>query len=438
VVFAPRHKAFMADLIHTMRLWSGRQRNRAVWLAFAGVTLLSVALAWKLGSVFREPDANQYLAMANHRKNLIMLPFASRQLGILIVQAFARLLHLSIAHSFFLEGALCFGVFLGTVLYLLVRSGAPRWMLPAIAGMFFWPQQLEDLLLPDLLYAALICCFLLLLWRGHMMLAALMMLPLMVARESTIFTLVCFLIAGGRRLRLREAAASVLATAAGILIVHRLTLDAQPNQENISPIFYMAAKMPWNFLKNVLGLNPWADVYRACEVPRWQMPLHLGPLHAIGLCAADFSYPLRAIAAALASFGLLPLLLFQLRRVRIDPASRLGRNAFFLRFCVLYGIASFLLTPLLGESFLRLYFYSWPLFLVAIPILMGAARASLASAPAALLFLAMHLSLSWSLMLLGPWPVILIAMVVYPVGWLLLRRAWRTSPETGPATSSSL
>jgi hypothetical protein len=420
----------MADLIHTMRLWSGRRRNRAVWSAFAGVTLLSVALTWKLGSVFREPDANQYLAMANHQKNLIMLPFASRQLGILIVQAFSHLLHLSIAHSFFLEGALCFAVFLATVLYLLVRSGAPRWMLPAIAGLFFWSQQLEDLLLPDLLYAALICCFLLLLWRGHMIFAALMMLPLMVARESTIFTLGCFLIAGGRRLRLREAAASVLATAAGILIVHRLTLDAQPNQEHISPIFYMAAKMPWNFLKNVLGLNPWANVYRACEVPRWQVPLHLGPLHAIGLCAADFSYPLHAIAAALASFGLLPLLLFQLRRVRIEPASRLGRNAIFLRFCVLYGIASFLLAPLLGESFLRLYFYSWPLFLVAIPILMGAARASLASTPAVVLFLAMHLSLSWSLMFLDPWPVIWIALAVYPAGWLLLRHSWRTSPES--------
>ena len=125
----------MADLIHTMHLWSSRQRNRAVWFAFAGVTLLSVALTWKLHSVFQQPDANQYLAMANHQKNLIMLPFASRQLGILIVQAFAHLLHLSIAHSFFLEGTLCFAVFLGTVLYLLVRSGAPRWMLPAIAGL---------------------------------------------------------------------------------------------------------------------------------------------------------------------------------------------------------------------------------------------------------------------------------------------------------------
>ena len=359
-----------------------------------------------------------------------MLPFASRQLGVLIVQALAHLLHLSMAHSFFLEGALSFAVFLGTVLYLLVRSGAPRWMLPAIAGLFFWTQQLEDLALPDLLYAALLCCFLLLLWRGHTMLAALMMFPLMVTRESTLLTLACFLIAGGRRLRLREAAASILATAAGMSIVHRLTRDAMPNREHISPMFYMVAKMPWNFLKNVLGLNPWANVYRACEVPRWQGPLHLGPLHAIGFCTTDFSYPLRAIAAALASFGLFPLLLFQLRRLRIGPANRPGRDAIFLRFCLLYGVASFVLTPLLGESFLRLYFYSWPLFLVAMPILMGAARASLASTPAALLFLAMHLSLSWGLMFFDPWPVIWIALAVYPAGWLLLRRAWRTGPES--------
>jgi hypothetical protein len=427
----------MQDLILSMRLSSDRWRKQAVWFAFAGTTLLSVAVIWKHGSVFREPDSSQYLAMANHRMDLVMLPFACRQLGILIVQAVAHLLHLSIAHSFFLVGALSFGILLGTVLFFLVRSGAPRWMVPAIAGLLFWPQQLEYLLLPDLVYAALLCCLLLLLWRQHMMLAALMMFPLMVARESTLLTVVCFLIAGGLRLRLREAVAAVLATAAGILTVMRLTLDALPNQEHISPMFYMAAKMPWNFLKNVLGLNPWANVYRACEMPRWQMPLHLGPLHAIGLCPLDFNYPLRAIAATLASFGLFPLLLFKLRRVRIEPINRLDHDAIFLRFCALYGAATFVLTPLLGVSFLRLFFYSWPLFLVAMPILMGAARASLASTPAALLFLAMHLCLSWSLMFFDPWRVIWIALVVYPAGWLLLKRAWRTSPETVSAASST-
>jgi hypothetical protein len=61
----------MSDLVLSMRLWSGRQRNRAFWFAFAGATLLSVALTWKLGSVFQEPDSNQYLAMANHQKDLV-------------------------------------------------------------------------------------------------------------------------------------------------------------------------------------------------------------------------------------------------------------------------------------------------------------------------------------------------------------------------------
>ncbi len=423
----------MPDLILSIRPWSGRQRNRAVCFAFAATTLLSGVLCWRSGNIFHEVDTNQYLAMANHRMDLVMLPFACRQLGILVVQAFAHLFHLSIAHSFVLEGALSFAVLLATVLYLLVRSGAPRWMIPAIAGLLFWTRQLEDLALPDLFYAALLCCFLLLLWRGRLMLAALMLFPLMIARESTLLTLACFLIAGGRRIRLREAVASVLASGAGILLVKRLTTNALPNQEHISPMFYMVAKMPWNFLKNVLGLNPWANVYPACQMPRWQMPLYLGPLHAIGFCNADFHYPISALALALASFGLFPLLLIKLRRVRIAPQNPQGRDAIFLRFCVIYGTASFILTPLLGESFLRLYFYSWPLFLVALPILMGSTRASLSSTPAALLFLALHLGLSWSLMFLNSWPVILIALVVYPAGWLLLHSAWRSSPETEPA-----
>ena len=182
-----------------------------------------------------------------------------------------------------------FGVLLGTVLYLLLRSDAPRWMVPAIAGLLFWSRQLEDLALPDLFYGALLSCLLLLLWRGRLMLAALTMFPLMVARESTLLTVACFLIAGGRRLRVREAVTAVLATGAGMLLVKRLTVDALPNGEHISPMFYMVAKMPWNFLKNVLGLNPWANVYPSCAAPRWQMTLHLGPLHAIGLCISRFS-----------------------------------------------------------------------------------------------------------------------------------------------------
>ena len=423
----------MPKLIVSIHRLSGRQRICAFWLAFAGATFLSFGMFLKNGNIFNDIDSFHYMSMAKHRMDMAMLPFACRQLGVLLVQASVNLLHLSIANSFILEGAISFGILLTTVLYSLTHSDAPVWVLPAIAGLFFWTLQLENLVLPDLIYAALLSCLLLLLRRGNLMLAALMMFPLMLARESTLLTLVCFLIAGWRILRIREAVAAILATVAGTLLVKHLTIGALSNQEGISPTFYMVAKMPWNFLKNVLGLNPWANVYRSCAVPRWQMPLHIGPLHAIGFCTADFHYPITAIACAFASFGLFPLLFLKLRRVCIESLNKPGSDAIFLRFCLLYGAVSFLLTPLLGESFLRLYFYSWPLFLVAMPILIGAARASFSSTTVALLFIALHLGLSWSWMIFDPLPVIWITLVVYPAGWLLLYNFWQISPETQPA-----
>ena len=423
----------MPKLIVSIHRLSGPQRSCTFWLAFVGATLLSFGIFLKNGNILNDTDSFHYMSMANHRMDMAMLPFACHQLGVLLVQAFVTLLHLTIAHSFVLEGAIGFGILLSIVLYSLIHSDAPVWIIPAIAGLFFWTLQLENLVMPDLFYAALLSCLLLLLRRGNLMLAALMMFPLMLARESTLLTLLCFLIAGWRLLRVRESVVAILATVAGALLVKRLTAGALANQERISPTFYMVAKMPWNFLKNVLGLNPWANVYPACAVPRWQMPLHIGTLHAVGFCTADFHYPITALACASASFGLFPLLLFKLRRVCIESVNHPGRDAIFLRFCLLYGVVSFLLTPLLGESFLRLYFYSWPLFLVAMPILMGAARASFSSTTAALLFLALHLALSWSWMFLDPLPVIWIALVVYPAGWLLLYNFWQIAPETIPA-----
>ena len=172
----------MYDLILSMRQWSKAGRNGFLWGAFMAVAVLSGALTWWLRDAFNIPDSYQYLAMANRQRDLIMLPFAARHLGVLIVQALSSLLHLSIEQSFVVEGGLCFVVFLGVVLYLLGRSSVPWWMIPAVVGMAFWPLQLDDLVLPDLLYAALVCGFLLLLWRSHLMMAALMLFPLMVAR----------------------------------------------------------------------------------------------------------------------------------------------------------------------------------------------------------------------------------------------------------------
>ena len=259
--------------------------------------------------------------------------------------------------------------------------------------------------------------------RRRLMAAGLLMLPLALARESTLLTLVCFLAAGWRRLRWPEAAAAILSTGAGIALAKHLAANALPNTEGISPGLYLIAKMPWNLLKNFFGIDPWANVYRSCPVPLWQMPLHFGPLTAIGVCRFGWRYPVWLAFEAMAIFGLLPLLLVKLRRVRVPV--RDGREQILLRFCVVYGVLSFAMAGLLGEAFGRLFGYSWPLFLVALPMLLGASGANFRGGWAAGVFLLLHLSLTWLNFQVHQPLLVVPALALYGLGWWLLQVSWQ-------------
>lgn len=411
----------MPELLSSLaRLTPARRRLTVAGFVLTASPIAVTAALW-MGHIFDQADTEHYLNLAAGRPAL--LPFASRQLGPLLVRGLAGLAHLSIRQAFFLEGTLSLLFFVGVVAFLLVRSRSPQWMVPALAGMFFWTLEYNGLVLPDLFYAALLCVFLLLLRDGRLLAAGCLLFPLAVARESTLLTLVCLLIAGWRRLRWPEAAVAVVGTGAGISLARHLAANALPNTEGISPGLYLLAKMPWNLLKNFFGIDPWANVYRSCAVPRWQMPLHLGPLTAIGVCRFGWRYPVWLLFEAMAVFGLLPLLLVKLRQVRM-PA-RHGREQLMLRFCVIYGVISFCMAGLLGEAFGRLFGYSWPLFLVALPVLLGASGANFTSTRAAVAFLVLHLSLTWLNVQLHQPLLVVPALVLYGLGWWLLKVSWR-------------
>ena len=403
-----------------MRGWSLRTQLRTIALFAAVVFPMAAWLGLRIGRIFVQPDADHYIAMAEGTP--VMMPFASRQLGPLMVRAISRGLHVGISQAFEVQGVLSLLFFIVAIAWLAVRSGAPRWTLYAIGGLMFWGFQFNALVMPDLLYAALLCCFLLLLREGQVMAACLMMFPLTVSRESTLLTLVCFLLAGWKRLKLKEIAVAVLATCTAMALVKRLTLDALPNKEHISPMVYLVAKMPWNFLRNVMGIGMWANVYPSCDVPTWQTPLHVGPVHAIGLCGFYPGVVEETFGLAMTTFGLLPVLVWMLRRQALRTG---GREDLMLRFTLVYGVISYLLAPLLGESFLRLYGYSWPLFLVALPLLLGASRANFRSMWAAMAFLGLHLFLTWSLMWAFPTPMFPVGLGCWILGWWLLRRTFR-------------
>jgi hypothetical protein len=327
------------------------------------------------GFVFTVPDSGQYMDIARLDTAHVGLPFASRQLGGLVVHAFMVVFHLSIRPAFQLQAAISFATMLTVLYWLLAQTSAPRWMLFALALLPYWAGQMQYFVLPDVFYSALVSLLLLFLARRQMLAAALMMFPLMLARESTSLTLVCFLIAVWGSLRWLHRLTAVVGVLAAAKVVGYLTRFSPPNVEHLPPVLYMIAKVPWNLLRNIVGAMPWSNVNTdLCTVPRWSESFNFGRIHAVGVCGFDHVGQLALVAAILTQFGLLPMLLAQLwfRHRRFAGRSPL------LRFSLLYGAASFVMAPLIGNWMSHLTGYAWPLFMVAPPLLMN----EFASAPA--------------------------------------------------------
>ena len=277
----------------------------------------------------------------------------------------AALLHVSIEHAFVAQGVLSLLVLAGFVFFCAARRGTPGWLLVAMVIVPFWPQVFHGLALPDLWYAALLAIFLLFLQRERWLAAACMMLPLMLSRESTSLTLLCFLLAGWRELRWLGWITAVAATGLGAFITSRLAAGSSGNTEHLPGFLYVLLKIPWN-LSRLLGISPWSNANQdLCTVPSWQIPLHIAHVTAVGVCGFDSLAPLLAIFALTTTFGLLPLLMFLLWR---QPTAK-RRRSLLLRFALLYGGVSFVLAPMIGISYPRLLGYAWPLLLVALPLL---------------------------------------------------------------------
>lgn len=397
--------------------------------------LLAMVAGIAEGGVWTQSDVDWYVGIAGGQTSSVLQPFASRQLGPLLVRGMMHLLHFDVHTGFAIEGVVCLLATLTLVGYILLRSGVPTFSLIAVGGLTVWATLFNGLALPDLFYSALVGLFLLFLYRERYLWAALMLLPLYVARESTILLLVCFLIAGWRLIRPVHALIALVAAFAGMRIVKHLVAAAPGNRENISPLAYMVGKLPWNFAKNVLGLPLWASNNSSnCAVPRWQWGLHLGSIHAVGVCSYKPSYTLWTVFLALTSFGLLPLVCVYLGR-RFPRL--LWPESMILRFCVVYGVISFLLAPNLGASVPRLYSYAWPLLAIGAPLL--ALRFLNLPPKSARWFLLLHLAVSWSMLLehrlLPVVPEVLLvfaAAIAYVVAWRMLAKS-EAAPMARPA-----
>jgi hypothetical protein len=373
--------------------------------------------------VFAVPDSTFYMRLA--AGETVLQPFASRQLGAIFVGLLAHLFHLPLESAFLVETLLSFAVVLSVLYGLMLETAAPRWMLLAVALVPFWAAQMQYLVLPDVFYSALLAVLLLLLAQRRMLLAALMMLPLMLARESTSLTLLCFLAATWGSLRWRDRVAAVVAAVAGSVAVGHLTRGAAANVEQLPQAVYIMAKVPWNFLRNIAGVLPWSNVNSdLCTVPRWSVPFHYRAVQAVGVCGFSHSGQMFVAQAALTEFGLLPLLAAYFWWQRSNISSKVP----LLRFTLLYGAASFVLAPLLGNWIAHLAGYGWPLFFVALPILMAKSGRNARQVNAGAGLLGIHLAVcvvSHRLLGLAAWGTqTLTLLALWGAGLALLRYGW--------------
>jgi hypothetical protein len=409
-----------------MREWTTARRVAAATVAVLLCGAFAAYYGHKMGDEFKMPDGLEYMAMARGETQTVVRPFASRQLGPLFVRGLVAVFHISVRHGFVIEAILCMLATLIWVFGSMTRTAAPRWLMGACITLPFWRVMMHGIVLVDLWYSAMLCVFLWLLEEDHLLLAAAFLLPLMMSRESTTLTLVCLLLAAWKRLRFVGSALAALATGAGSVIIDRLTANVT-NAEHLPESLYLFAKVPWNAVR-LTGVLPWSNLYTGlCAVPLWRRPLSLGPLHAIGVCGYRSYAPLDALASGISAFGLLPPLVFLLWRARYW---RLGPSP-VLRFAAIYGSISFVAAPLLGTGYDRLFGYSWPLFVVALPRLWTDLQkqpdrpetsAAAVPAAAAVVFLVLHIAICF----LGiyPWAservLVSLQVTLFLAGTLLL------------------
>ncbi len=412
-------------------------------LLFSAGCLCFAILLGLPGAIYA-PDAGQYRLLALGQRNAVPAPFSARILGPATAGWLGRVTGLGVDTGFLLLGIVCLVALIALVAGLLWSWRAPIAIFAGVFLMPFWVDIFHDYYLPDLLHATILAAILLCLLFGHNGLALLLLFPAYLARESTLLLALCLLVACWRRIPLRSAGVGFLAMAAGVLVSRHYGQSGPASVHGLGGGAYILGKLFWSFFKNVLGLPLWSNTLPECS-PVWvaALPHSLGAIRQVGVCQPSVWGPGRLLLAWFGVFGIGPALAVVLWRRMVpllsgqerDPRLTPGMVIVF-RLCVVYGVISILMAPVLGASADRLVEYGWPFYFGVLPWFVVASYDLRGLRPAWILML--HLLTCWvawfgfrvqtpSFLLAG-----LAVLMLNGVGYALLRRSYLFSTGVSP------
>jgi hypothetical protein len=359
---------------------------------------LCFAILLGLPGAIYAPDAGQYRLLALGQRGAVPAPFSARILGPAMAGWLGRVTGLGVDTGFLLLGVVCLVALIALVAGLLWSWRAPIAIFAGIFLMPFWVDIFHDYYLPDLLHATILAAILLCLLFGHSGLALLLLFPAYLARESTLLLAACLIFACWRRIPLRSAAVGVLAMATGVLVSRHYGQSGPASIHGLSGATYILGKLFWSFFKNILGLPLWSNTLPECS-PIWvtTLPHPLGAIRLVGVCQPSLWGPGRLLLACFGIFGIGPALAVVMWRRMVLALSGQERltpgMVIVFRFCIVYGVISILLTPVLGASADRLVEYGWPFYFVVLPWFISASDGLRGFRPAWILLL--HLLTCW-------------------------------------------
>ena len=397
-------------------------------LLISGVVLTA---AWLDSPHPFDVDSHFYRDIAEGRISSVIKPFSYRILHPFITGLIASSLQLDTELSFLIVGILSL-VILVTTVALIARSSIPYYGIAAILVTPFLLGLFQDYYLPDLFHAALLGLFLLCLVHEKHWLSLILLFALQITRESTVLLTVVLVVLSFSRKQWKLGLGSIFVTALGIAVTGHFASRGQSNIHEISNLLYLAAKIPYNFFKNLLGLVFWTNTFavnnpaRFPLEPMWQISLPgwvpSGAIHSVGFYTFDLSYPLITINLLLTTFGIMPaLVLVYLSRMQ----KRLfTEGSLAISVALLYGLLSFVIGTSLGASVDRLIGYGWPCFWIACPFLLKQHHHD--DRKFIIMFFLINLLAAWLPMLVGSFssrsallsiPVLCVSLIFHGFAW---------------------
>src|SRR6266436_1891135 len=162
-----------------------RSQWRARFIAGLLATLVMLTV-WRVATAYPYVDTDSYHYHAMADGEAAMKPFAFRVLAPAMARLLADATGRPTADGFLVVGLLSGWVVLYGVLWLVLEGGLDTWLIVALIPLPFWLERFRDYFLPDLPHAALVMLYLLLLRRRWWGWASVMLVPMFLARESTL------------------------------------------------------------------------------------------------------------------------------------------------------------------------------------------------------------------------------------------------------------